>query len=71
MKNEFMKICMSSLYETYVNEFEDAFTLKLWWSLWIVENNAWSWKYVYDLSKLIYEDIYMFHEAWLHDMNDI
>jgi len=40
MKNELMKICMSSLYEIDVTKFEDALTLKTWWNLWNIENKA-------------------------------
>jgi len=47
MKDKFMEMCMPSLYEIDVNEFEVSFTLKTWWSLWIIEKNACSWKDVY------------------------
>ena len=71
MKDEFMKICMSSLCEIDLNEFEDALTLKTQWSLWIIENKECLWNYVYDSRKLIDEIVYVFYEAWPHDMNDI
>ena len=71
MKDEFIKIYKPSLYEIDVNEFEDALTLKTWWSLWIIEKNASSWKCTCDTSKLIDESVCMFYEPWTHDMNDM
>ena len=66
-----MEIDMSSPYEIDVNEYEDDLTLKIWWSLWIIEKCMFYKSNAYDSSKLIDEGIYMFYEAWTYDMNDI